>query len=80
MFFSREYSANMPNIGLCLGVFLHDFVMCRILLITAQRDDQPMSKLNKSFIENPSTQKNTSPHLQTFALVISSRLNSIVLA
>ena len=39
-------------------------------MITAQRDGQPISMLNKSFIENPWTQKCSYPHVQP--LVISS--------
>ena len=34
-------------------------------VITAQRDDQPISILNKSFVENRSTQKHSSPHFLT---------------
>ena len=33
-------------------------------MITAQRD-KPVSTLNKNFIENPLTQKYSSPHLLT---------------
>lgn len=34
-------------------------------MIIAQRDSYPVSTLNKNFIENPLTQKYSSPHLLT---------------
>jgi len=35
-------------------------------MITIERDGQPISILNKSFIENPSFQKGSGPHFLTF--------------
>ena len=36
-----------------------------LLMITTQSNGQSISMLNKSFIENPSTQKCSSPHFLT---------------
>ena len=58
MFFSHEYSTNVENIGLWLGVCLHKFLHTEIFLIpTTQHYSRSLSMLNNSCKENPSTQK-----------------------